>query len=276
MKVTLYKPQNPLLQRYIECFYTFRRDAEEESIKYIAFPSLYSMVCLNAEAEIESSDHNLKITHCPQNAAQSSLICDFRYSGWIQYAGATDEIVIYFKPLGINAFLEQNFNHYATSYFVKFVPFDDYQAAMTEIFSLDGDARRIAALENYWLSKHIGFEHPFLHRVVGEILGDAGAASIGENARATGISRPTLNKHFERHLCTTPSQLKKIVRFRNAMQHHHQRSAAENLVDICADADYFDQSHMIKDFKTLTTFSPKKFFSKISTLEDGQINWLFL
>jgi AraC-like DNA-binding protein len=276
MKVTLYKPQNTLLQRYIECFYTFRRTAEEESIKYIAFPSLYSMICLNAEAEIDVSGHNLTITHCPQNALQSSLICDFKYSGWIRYAGATDEIVIYFKPLGINAFLERDFNQYASSYFVEFAPFDDYRAAMTEVFSLDGDARRIAALENYWLSKHTGFEHPFLSAIVGEILDDGGASTIGENARATGISRPTLNKHFERHLGTTPSQFKKIARFRSAMRHHRQSRAAGNLADISCVADYFDQSHMIKDFKSLTTLSPKKFFSQISTLEDGHINWLFL
>lgn len=276
MKVKLYKPQNSLLQRYIECFYTFRRSPEDENIKYMAFPSVFSMICLNADAEIDVSEHNLTITYRAQSKLQSSLICDFKSSGWIRYAGATDEIVIYFKPLGLNAFLEQTFKDLAPSYFAKFCPFDDYQAAMTGIFSLDGDERRLAALENYWLSKYIGFEHPFLHRVVGEIISDNGADSISEAARRTGISRPTLNKHFDRHLGTTPSQFKKIVRFRNAMKHHRQKIAAENLADISCGADYFDQSHMIKDFKTLTTFSPKTFFSKISTFEDGNINWLFL
>jgi AraC-like DNA-binding protein len=275
MKVTLYKPQNSLLGQYIECFYTFRRDAEDESIKYMGFPSIFSMVCLNAEEKIEVSGQNLIFTHCPQNELQTTLICDFNYSGWMRYSGATDEIVIYFKPLGINAFLEKNFKHYMTSFFVKFSPFDDYRAAMTDIFSIDGDEPRIAALENYWLSKHLGFEHPFLRRVVAEILRDGGASSINEIARRHGISRPTLNKHFDRHICTTPSQFKKIVRFRNAMKNHRQKIAAENLADISSGADYFDQSHMIKDFRTLTNHSPKTFFSKISTLEDGYINWLF-
>lgn len=234
------------------------------------------MICLNAEAEIEVSEHNLTITHCPQSKPQSSLICDLKYSGWIRYAGMTDEIVIYFKPLGINAFLEKDFKHYAPKYFSEFSPFDDYQAAITEIFSLDGDERRIRALEHYWLSKYTGFEHPFLHRVVSEIIGGGGASSISEIAQRIGISRPTLNKHFDRHLCTTPSQFKKIVRFRNAMKQHRQKIGTENLTDISSGADYFDQSHMVKDFKKLTTYSPKTFFSRISTLEDGQINWLFL
>ena len=276
MKVKLYKPQNALLQKYIECFYTFRRSADDETIVYMAFPSIFSMICLNAEAEIEVSKQNLIITHRPQSEPRSNLICDFKYSGWIRYSGATDEIVIYFKPLGLNAFLENSFNEYAAPHCVKFSPFDDYQAAMNEIFALRGDELRLRALENYWSSKFVGFEHPFLHAIVGEIVRGGGASSLSEIAHRLGISRPTLNKHFDRHLCTTPSQFKKVVRFRNAMKHHRQRVAAENLTDISCGADYFDQSHMIKDFKTLTTFSPKTFFSRISTFEDGNINWLFL
>ena len=276
MKVKLYKPQNSLLQQYIECFYTLQRDAEDNSVTYRAFPSVFSMVCLNSRENIELSEQNLIFTHCPASKLQTTLICDFKSSGWIRYEGAADEIVIYFKPLGLNAFLEKDFNHYVHSFFVEFSPFDDYRSAMTEIFSIESDEVRIQTLENYWLSKHKGFEHPFLHSITDEIIDRNSSASLAETARKNGISRTTLNKHFDLHLCTTPSQFKKVVRFRNAMKRHRQKISAENLADISYDADYFDQSHMIKDFKSLTKHSPKIFFSKLSTLEDGQINWLFL
>lgn len=276
MKVKLYKPQNELLQQYIECIYTFQRRPEETADIYMAFPNVFPMVCLNADSKVEFSETNISFSHCPQNKLETSLICDFEYSGWIKYEGAADELVIYFKPLGINAFLEKNLRHYVTSFFVNFDPFDDYRPAMLEIFSLDDEKARIAALENYWLSKHKGFRHPFLSRVIDEISRTRGACSISETARKNGISRPTLNKHFDLHICMTPSQYKKVTRFRNAMACHRQKIAAENLTDISSGADYFDQSHMIKDFKALTRYSPKDFFSKISTLEDGHINWLFL
>jgi len=276
MKVKLYKPQNPRLQKYIECFYTLRRFAADESVTYLAFPSIFSMVCLNAQERIEQSGENLIFTHCPQNRLQTHIICDFRSAGWIRYEGAADEIVIYFKPLGLNAFLEKNLTSYVPSIFAEFAPFGDYQTIMTEIFALDGDEPRLRALENYWLSKYKGFEHPFLHRVIEEMVNDGGAASISETALKNRISRPTLNKHFDLHIGTTPSQFKKVVRFRNAMKRHRQKISQENLADISSGADYFDQSHMIKDFRALTKHSPKNFFSKISSLEDGQINWLFL
>ncbi len=277
MKVKLYKPQNSFLQQYIECFYTFRRGPEDENICYLAFPSIFSMVCLNVGEKIEISDGNLTFTHCPDFEVQTTLMCDFKHSNWIRYEGATDEIVIYFKPLGLNAFLEKKLRHYTRATFVEFSPFDDYRSAMKEIFLIDGDEARLQALENYWLSKYRGFEHPFLHPVIDELMREESrGVSISETARKHGVSRPTLIKHFDLHICTTPSQFKKIVRFRNAMKLHRQKISEENLADISYSADYFDQSHMIKDFKSLTRYSPKDFFSKISTFENGYINWLFL
>jgi AraC-like DNA-binding protein len=39
--------------------------------------------------------------------------------------------------------------------------------------------------------------------------------------------------------------------------------------------NYFDQSHLVKEFKELTGFSPKTFFKQISPLENGTIQWMF-
>lgn len=276
MLVTSYKPQNPLLQKYIDCIYTLRRGEGEETIRYVAFPSLFSMVCLNKDSSIERSGTNLRFSHSRRYPLQMTLICDFAAAGWMRYEGAADEVVIYFKPLGLNAFLTGPLKRYLDSFISKFIPFDDYSDAMSSIFALNGDKARIRALEDYWVSKHIGFEHPFMNRIVDEMLDDPGTFSINEAAAQNNISRTTLAKHFDLHIGTTPSQFRKIARFRKAMKRHRQNVSDENLTDISHGVDYFDQSHMIKDFRSLTRYAPKTFFSRLSTLEDGQINWVFL
>lgn len=276
MEIKSYKPQNPALRSHIECFYTLRRTPADKACAYLTFPSVFSMVCLNLNSRTELKENNLKIIYCPETTLETNLICDFDNPVWVSYEGAADEIVIYFKPLGLNAFLEKDLRHYCRNHFAKFSPFADYKARMTEVFSVADDENRIRALEDYWLSKLIGFQHPFLYEIIDEITGADGLSSVSEIARKYGISRTTINKHFDLHLCTTPSQFKKVYRFRNAMRRHRLKISAESLADISCDADYFDQSHMIKDFKSLTSYAPKTFFSKISALEDGQINWLFL
>jgi len=275
MEVKVFQPADPILKPYIECLYTLKRDANEPPTKYAAFPSIYSMVCMNANSRIEIEDHDLSFAHDPSTPHQLSLICDFDTSGWMTYEGAMDEIVIYFKPLGINAFLEHPLKGYFSSFFTMFDPYADYQESMAEIFELKDNRKRIERLERYWRSKLKGFEHPFLQQVVDEIIRDDFRGSVSDLAMRHGVSRTTLAKHFDQYVCTTPSQFKKVARFRSAMRRHRDAVDDLNLSEISHGAEYFDQSHMIKDFKSLTRLSPKTFFSKLSTLEDGHINWLF-
>lgn len=276
MDVKLYQPRNPLLQQYIECIYTLSRRPEENPVTYISFPSIFAMVCLNFKARVELANNNLTVTSCPDNQLESVLICNFDKAGRVRYEGETDEIVIYFKPLGINAFLDKDLRYYLQPPQVYFAPFADYLPRMTEIFSLENGRERILALEDYWLAQLKGFQHPFLHDVIGELSNKNSSSSISKVALKNGISRTTLNKHFDLHLCTMPSRFRKVARFRNAIKRHQKKNPHENLADISYCTEYFDQSHMIKDFKVLTTYTPKAFFPKITNLENGQINWIFL
>lgn len=276
MEVKSFTPQNPLLRNYIECFYALTRDAKEKDDVYLAFPNVFSFVCLNNRAKIEVIKNVRTISYCPGKEIESNLISHHPYPDQIRYQGETDEICIGFKPLGLNAFLGKELRCYVRSAFAEFEPFEDYRLRMGEIFSFESIEYRVWALEEYWLSKFVGFRHPFLSRIIGEILEKDNSFSLSETARKIGISRPTIVKHFDLHLCTTPSHFKKVARFRNAMKHHRHRFSGDNLTAISNDAEYFDQSHMIKDFKSLTNYAPKSFFSNITSLENGRINWMFL
>lgn len=249
MKVRLYKPQNAVLRKLIECFYTLKRPDKEKSKTYAAFPNVYSMICQNANASVKFFEHNLTIKGDLQDRIETTLI-NFDKPGLNRYEGAADEIVIYFKPLGLNAFLGQDLRDYAPESFCHFAPFDDYYAAMKEIFALKSDFVRIKALEKYLLSKHKNFTHPFLQSVVGEMMleevvevkevGVARRTSITALVRRHNVSRPTLNKQFERHLCTTPSQFRKVVRFRKALAQYRNKFRAQNLATVSHEAGYFD------------------------------------
>ncbi|HEX8246774.1 MAG TPA: AraC family transcriptional regulator [Pyrinomonadaceae bacterium] len=276
MKVKTFTPQNPLLRKYIECFYTLTRKREEKDDVYLAFPNVFSILCLHRQTKIELIENVRTLSHRPGNEFVSNLICHIKRSEQIRYQGEADEICVYFKPLGINAFLDKELRQYVRAAVAEFNPFEDYRLKMTEIFSFENVEDRIRALENYWLSKHVGFRHAFLPQTVEEIMENDRQFSLSGAARKIGISRTTLVKHFDLHLCTTPSHFKKIARFRSAMKQHGFKFSGANLTALSHSAEYFDQSHMIKDFKSLTSFAPKPFFSNISSLENGRINWMFL
>jgi AraC-like DNA-binding protein len=77
-----------------------------------------------------------------------------------------------------------------------------------------------------------------------------------------------MHQHFERYLCKTPAEFRKVIRFRKAVNAHRLLPAEQGLTRLSLLANYFDQSHMIRDFKELTGHTPKSFFRSISRLGD--------
>lgn len=277
MKIKIYEPKNKILKKYIECFYTLQRNDDDESITYLGFPSNTIFVTLCQDAEVIINENEITIENHPNEKIKSILIIDNQKQGATTYIGKTNEISIYFKPLGINAFLEKPFSSFIKGTISEFNPFEDYNNEINEVFKIKDENRKIEFLENYLLNKHKEFNHPFLHKVIESIMStNYQKLNISETARNNAISRTTFNKQFLLHTGTTPSQFIKIERFRNALKMFTKNSTKEQLIDIVYLANYFDQSHMAKDFKSLTGYSPKIFFSKLSQKENNQINWVFL
>lgn len=276
MEIKLFKPKSETLQNFIECFYTLTRESNDKTISYTSFPTntVFVTLCLDSEIIIDQS--NLTFRHAKGQGVQSIAILDNQQPGFTTYEGPTHEITIYFKPLGISAFLEKPFSSYITGTISNFVPFTDYIRTISSIFSLTDNKNQINAIEDYLCGKVKQFVHPFLNTVIDKLTDKSlTPPSISDMARMNGISRTTLNKQFLQHIGTTPSQFLKIERFRNAIKQFTKTSTKEQLVDIAYLVDYFDQSHMAKDFKSLTGYSPKLFFSKLSQIENNQINWIF-
>jgi len=274
MILKVYQPESPILKRYIECFYILEKTAAEKPITYFTFPSIYSIVTISAQTSTFVTPDKIITTHCPAAPIETNLVCDFNQPVLISYDGKINEITTYFKPLGLNAFITDDLRHYTAGTFPDFNPYDDYKEAMTSILSLVDHQDRIKALEAYWISKLRPFADPLLENVLSEMLDtDNLNQSITTLSRKIGRSRTTINKHFDQHICKSPSQFKKIVRFRAAIQ--SQLDNKDN-PGLSYHVDYFDQSHMIRDFKKLTGFTPKVFFSKIAALERDEIKWIFI
>lgn len=274
MTIKIYRPENLILKKYIECFYILEQTSEETSVTYLTFPSIYTIVTISEKTETQINKNEMTIRYCQSNPIETNLVSNFNEPVLINYEGIINEITTYFKPLGINAFIPNNLRDYAEGSFPDFSPYEDYKETMASILSIKDPDEKIRTIEGYWLSKLRPFENVLLAEVLTEMLNTNNInQSMTKLSYTTGRSRTTINKHFDQHICKTPSQFKKIIRFRAAIQ---SQLDEKNRVGLSYSVDYFDQSHMIRDFKTLTGFTPKVFFSKITTLEKGVIKWMFI
>lgn len=266
------------MQNFIEYFYILTRSADEETVAYLTFPNIYSMVSVNYYAQIKTKGNKVNVEFNADNILVSGLAARYKQPLLIEYSGAANEITICFKPLGLNAFLDHPLSYYAKNDTLEnnFIPFADFHQEMISVMQTENDEKKITAMEAYWISKLKGVSHPFLYQVLNDmLLPNNNEMSIAEIARKHKISQKTLIRHFEQHIGKTPSDFRKIVRFRNALKQKARENTEDNLTDITYISRYFDQSHMIKDFKVLTGYTPKDFFKNLSSGYDGKISWIF-
>lgn len=277
MEIEVYKPESPLLQEYIECFYVLTRSGTDAPVTYLTFPGLQQAVSLYAETTTEVTDDRVVICHEPNSLLESRIVGDFQQAVCVHYEGRIHEITTLFKPLAINSFLTSPLKEYATSHFPKFEPYPDFMTAMQDIYNTVCIPEKLQALESYWQDKYNGFQHPFLPTILEHLyLDNFDEQNITEICRIYGISRQTMYQHFTRYLCKTPSLFRKIVRFRKTMKNYRLEIRHPEFSQLSALANYFDQSHMIRDFKTLTGHTPKNFFHRISRMGNGEVNFMFM
>lgn len=276
MNLRFYKPKNKLLHPYMEGYYFLSKKESEPSFEYLTFPNNFSIISVYQDTELTFSENKVVINGKKNGAFSSDLICHYKKPIQVVCKGELNEITFYFKPLGLNAFLDKPLSNFTNDFFCNFIPFEDYVAVMQSILEEKNFEKQKDNIENYWISKLVGFKHPFLNQIIDDLTNVNNDYSIAELAEKHKTSRQNLSKHFEMHLCKTPSDFKKIHRFREALKTKiDKKKSDENLTALSNDLLFYDQSHLIKDFKSLTGMTPKAFFKNISPQENGEINWLY-
>lgn len=91
-----------------------------------------------------------------------------------------------------------------------------------------------------------------------KIQQNKGNISIEAITSETGYSERYINKLFSSHMGIAPKTMGKIVRFQSVICSINKNSSIK-LTDVAAESGYYDQSHFIKEFKTFSGMTPKKY-----------------
>lgn len=90
-------------------------------------------------------------------------------------------------------------------------------------------------------------------------------------AKTLGLSERTFERRFQIYIGTTPKKYARIVRLRNAL---FQRKKLSSWADVAYETGYYDQSHLINDFKALYGMSPEAIYPQIATSQTIQFSGL--
>ncbi|MEL7249129.1 MAG: helix-turn-helix domain-containing protein [Bacteroidota bacterium] len=103
---------------------------------------------------------------------------------------------------------------------------------------------------------------PLLHFSVQTIFQRSGAISLDQLNGHLKVSNRYLQRLFKQQLGLSPKHYARIIRVKKASMHMLNPQFNRPLVQIAAELDYFDQSHFLKDFKSIVGKSPTAFLKQ--------------
>lgn len=130
---------------------------------------------------------------------------------------------------------------------------------------------RIQAVEDF-LSKQmlkvaVRHHHQRINHCINLINHSGGKVSIKKLTDQAFLSRKQFERTFRNFVGTTPGQFIKTVRFQHAIK-TKSLGKALSLTEVAYDSGYYDQSHMVNDFKSISGKTPKEYFKEAAPYSD--------
>jgi AraC-like DNA-binding protein len=168
---------------------------------------------------------------------------------------------VHFKPGGAFRFLGVPANEFAHTHVdLEALWGISTQDLRERLYAAANPAKRFRVLEKALVARlENALEGHRAVRAALDIFGrDAGEARTRDLAAHLGLSQRHFIKVFSDQVGVTPKQFGRVQRFQRALD-LARSSATPDWADIAATCGYFDQSHFIHDFQTLSGLSPTEF-----------------
>jgi AraC-like DNA-binding protein len=239
--------------------------AGEEHMQRVVPNGLFELI-FYLEDIPESSDQQKSISDQIIITGQLKNFHDLKITGKISL------FAIYFHPHGLSMFLDlpmkELFNH---SVPLKYILKGRVSQLEDELLEASSIQEKITISERFLMAQihknEKKYQYDRIRNVVNQINQSKGIVKIEDLADASFLSRKQFERTFVDFIGTTPKQFLKIVRFQNAI-HEKSKNPQLSLTELALHCGYFDQAHMINDFKMLSGITPKNYFKNPGYISD--------
>lgn len=178
----------------------------------------------------------------------------------LEYAGQVNMISVVFRPVGIRAFFNMPMNNI---YNLRVTAGDIEDKELTELecslTSTEDDQLCIMLIEQFMLNRLSRLAEHNLKRIETAIqLINFGQTDVARLADTVCLSRKQFQRIFSEYVGANPKEFSRIIRFQKAL-HILEIYPQTALTALAYECGYFDQSHLIKEFKALSGYTPGEY-----------------
>lgn len=185
------------------------------------------------------------------------------------YRGQVNMISVVFRPAGVRAFFDLPVNRLAGLRLTAGDMEDRELAALeASLTSTEDDRMCIMLIEQFLLRRLVRLAEHNLRRLDAAIgLIDSGESNVGALADAACLGRRQFDRIFSEHVGAHPKEFTRTVRFQRAL-HLLETTPQIGWAALAAECGYFDQSHMIREFRALSGYSPGEYLAACQSHSD--------
>lgn len=173
-----------------------------------------------------------------------------------------------FKPHGLAPFFKISMMDYPPPFILHGETLQPFLGDLEQkLWSTACFKERIALLDEHLsrLAYDVASPDDLVKNAISEMVKSAGNLKIGDLLDKLCVSKSTLEKKFQEHVGLSPKILSNILRF-NSLVYQQQREPAPSLTELSYNQGFFDQAHLVHNFKAFTGLTPGRFFRRDNVL----------
>jgi len=251
-----------VLAFYIKHYWILEIESHTSISERIIPTGYVNLVFHKADRMYSSSQKSLQ----PQSfiCGQNSDYADLSAKGKVYM------IVVVFQPHGANAF----FNIPIDKFYGQCISVNDIESKhLSEledrIQNTDNNNQCINLIEKYLIRKLYSLENYQYKRIISTIqqINTQTQINITNLADKACLSTKQFNRIFMQYVGTSPKEFSRIIRFQRSL-YTLQTKPEISLTELSYHCGYYDQSHLIRDFKSFSGYNPSEYLSVCAPYSD--------
>lgn len=257
---------SPALAPYIRYYWLLETDSPTESIERIIPSGNVQMLFYRGTPILISSPNELK-----QINNQSVLCGQFIGFSDLKYVGTIRILAVVFHTYASGAFLRMPVSELCGCKVTADELSDRELLELEDRIHYEADNQIcIHLIEQFLLRRLNPLKDYNLERMLSAIRTinqSKGEARISDIASSVFLSTKQFQRIFTSHVGISPKEFLRIVRFQQAL-HLLQSTPGLSFTQLAVECGFYDQPHLINEFKAFSGYTPKEYLSVCAPYSD--------
>jgi len=267
MSRLVYKPTPPL-SRYIESIWQVASSGGPPSRQRVYPDGAMALVI-----HLDKPTATYFIDNEPSRVRVPLLAGPFSRSFHFDPSQSTSVIGIAFRPGAARVFFSVAAHElHNTDIALRDLVPDEADLLLNAVCSAKGDQERFLVVEEYLIRKLANGPsvHPAIRYSVDQLSRRAGVRGIRQLQLESGLSHTRFIQLFREQVGLTPKLFCRVRRFRVLLD-QIKSGISVNWADLAIDCGYFDQAHLIRDFRAFAGVTPLAYSRAIANSNERSL-----